>query len=281
MPCPCCTPPPSEYRRLFNRKIARHDARRYRRRGLPRTALGLVALAGDVSDASVLEVGGGIGNLTLELLEAGAARATNVELSGGYEETASALLSEHRLGDRVERHVADFVEEEGVVEPHDLVVLHRVVCCYPDADALVAAAASHTRRRLLLTYPRERALTRIGVRAVNLWLRLTGCGFRTYAHPVARIVAAAEGAGLALERRESRGAVWENALFARLGDGAGGKPTGMEPEHRGSDQEEVASERAADATEESRERRGADDVRIEDDEAAEERPPLGESETGL
>jgi len=190
-------------------------ARRYRRRGLPKTARGLVGLAGDVTGASVLEVGGGIGDLTLELLERGAGRATNVELSGGYEDAAAALLSEHHLGERVERHVADFVDEQGVVEPHDVVVLHRVVCCYPDADALVGAAAAHTRRRLLLTYPRERALTRLGVRAVNAWLRLTGCGFRTYLHPAARIAAAAEQAGLALESRAPRGPVWESASFAR------------------------------------------------------------------
>ena len=214
MPCPCCTPP-SEYRRFFNRRIARHDARRYRRRGLPRTARGLVGLAGDATGASVLEVGGGIGNLTLELLEAGAVRATNVELSGGYEESAAGLLAEHRLGDRVERHVADFVDEQGVVEPHDLVVLHRVVCCYPDADALVGAAAAHTGVRLLLTYPRERRLTRLGAALVNLWLRLTGCGFRTYVHPPAGIAAAAERAGLVAGAREPCGAFWENALFER------------------------------------------------------------------
>ena len=215
MSCPCCTPPPSEYRRLFNRRIARLDARRYRRRGLPRSARGLVALAGDVAGASVLDVGGGLGTLGLELLEAGAARATNVELSGGYEDAATALLAEHHLAENVERRVGDFVEEAGLVEPHDLVVMHRVVCCYPDADALVRRAAEHARGRLLLTYPRDRDLSRLGVRAVNLWLRLTGCGFRTYAHPVSRIVAAAGSAGLELESRAPQGAIWENAAFVR------------------------------------------------------------------
>jgi 2-polyprenyl-3-methyl-5-hydroxy-6-metoxy-1,4-benzoquinol methylase len=212
--CPCC-PPPSEYRRLFNRRIARLDARRYRRRGLPRSARGLAALAGDVTGATVLDVGGGIGTLGLELLEAGARRATNVELSGGYEDAAAALLAEHHLSGQVERRVGDFVEEAGLVEPHDLVLLHRVVCCYPDADSLVERAAEHTRGRLLLTYPRERLLTRLGVRALNLWLRLTGCGFRTYAHPVGQIVSAAERVGLTLVSRQPQGAIWENAAFVR------------------------------------------------------------------
>ncbi len=212
---PCCTPPSSEYRRLFGRRLARHEARRYRRRGLPRSGRGLVSLAGDPAGASVLDVGGGVGNLSLELLERGAAQATVVELSDGYEDAAAALLAEHHLGDRVERRVGDFVTESGVVEPHDLVVLHRVVCCYPDGPALVSAAARHARRGLLLTYPRERGLTRLGVRAVNLWLRLTRCGFRTYVHPAAAIEAAARHEGLRLTRRESQGLIWENAAFDR------------------------------------------------------------------
>lgn len=94
-------------------------------------------------------------------------------------------------------------------------MLHRVVCCYPDADALVGAAAARARRRLLLTYPRERLLTRLGARAVNLWLRLTGCGFRTFVHPPERIRAAAEREGLALEARTTRGPIWESASFVR------------------------------------------------------------------
>ncbi len=215
MSCPGCPPPPSEYRRFFNRRLAGREARRYRRRGLSETARGLVALAGELAGASVLEVGGGIGTLHLELLEAGAERATNVELSAGWEEAAASLLAEHRLGDRVERRVGDFAREAGVVEPHDVVVLHRVVCCYPDADALVGAAATHARRRLLLTYPRERPLIRLGSRAANLWLRLTGCGFRTFVHPVGRIVAAAEREGLVLESRERRGPIWESAALVR------------------------------------------------------------------
>ena len=207
----CCDP--IDYRRLFSRKSAARDLRRYRGRGLTGTSRELVRLAGDVHGVSVLDVGGGIGAIELELLDAGAERATNVELSGGYEDAARELIAERGLEGRVERRVGDFVATE--LEPHDVVVLHRVVCCYPDADALVGAAADHTRRTLLLTYPQERLWMRAGLRMINVWLRLTRCGFRTYVHPVARIVAAAEARGLRLERREQRGLLWESAVFVR------------------------------------------------------------------
>ena len=76
----CCAP--SEYRRFFNSRVAAKDARRYRRDGLSETARDLVRLAGDVRGESVLDIGGGIGALSLELLEVGAGRATSVEISG-------------------------------------------------------------------------------------------------------------------------------------------------------------------------------------------------------
>ena len=212
MGCPCCPPPSSEYRRFFGRKLAGHEARRYRRKGLPKTARGLVAAAGN---GSVLDIGGGVGAIALELVERGASRATVVELSDGYEQAARELLAEHHLRDRVQRRVGDFVTERDLVEPHDIVILHRVVCCYPDADALVSAAAGRTRERLLLTYPRIRLVNRLGFAAINLWLRLTRCGFRAFVHPFAAIEAAAEREGLTLETREEQDLFWENAGFVR------------------------------------------------------------------
>jgi magnesium-protoporphyrin O-methyltransferase len=207
----CCRP--EGYNRLFSARQAKLDASRYRKRGLGGTSRGLVELAGDVSGETVLEVGGGVGAIELELLAAGADRATNVELSGEYEEEATKLIAERGLTERVDRRVADFVAEP--VEPHDVVVMHRVVCCYPDVDLLVGVAAAHTRRRLLLTYPRERPWTRAGIRAINLFMRISGSDFRAFVHPVARMTAAAQREGLALERREPQGLIWENAAFER------------------------------------------------------------------
>jgi hypothetical protein len=202
----CCS---TDYRRFFSRKFAARDLKRYREQGLSETERDLVGLCGDVSGATVLEVGGGIGALQLELLDAGAAQATNVELSGGYEEAAAELFA----GRDVDRRVGDFVTED--VQPHDVVLMHRVVCCYPDADELVGAAAVRTQRVLALTMPQERRWIGWGLGAVNVWLRLRRCGFRTYQHPFARVEAAAERAGLHLEQRKRRGLVWESAAFVR------------------------------------------------------------------
>jgi len=209
----CCSQ--RDYARLFSRRTARRDAERYRSRGLRGTGAELVRFAGDVSGATVLDIGGGVGAIELELIAAGAARATNVELSAEYEDEAALLLDEQGVSGRVERRVGDFVVDAASIEPHDVVVMHRVVCCYPDVDALMGAAAEHARRRVVLTYPQERAWIRLAARVVNLGLRVSGSSFRVYVHPVQRMVAAAAGHGLELEGRTRHRFLWESASLVR------------------------------------------------------------------
>jgi 2-polyprenyl-3-methyl-5-hydroxy-6-metoxy-1,4-benzoquinol methylase len=200
---------------MFGPELARKDARRYRRKGLRGSGRTIVERAREagLGGAEVLEIGGGIGALAVELVEAGAARATSLEVSAGYEAAARELRREHGLEQRLELRIADVVEDE-TVGPADIVVMERVVCCYPDAAALVGAAATRARCRLVLSYPRYGWTTRALVRAINLVLRLRGLEFRTYAHSPATISAAAERAGLRPGRQES-GVVWRVAAFDR------------------------------------------------------------------
>ena len=208
----CCA---RDYEKVFGRKAAARDARRWRRRGLRGSARDVVELAGDVHGATVLEVGGGVGAIELELLAAGAERTTNVELSSAYETVAEELAAERGVADRMEHRVGDFVEEAAAIPAHDVVVMHRVVCCYPDVDALVEAGATHARTRLVLTYPQERRVLRAAIAAVDVVMRVSGSSFQAYLHPLARIAAAAT--GMELVERRRRGFVWETAVFATSG----------------------------------------------------------------
>jgi 16S rRNA G966 N2-methylase RsmD len=184
--------------RLFDEKFARRMAKRYRKRGLDRTARRMIAFleARGVEGASVLEVGGGVGEIQIELLERGAARAVNLELSAGYDEEAARLLDEHGLAGRAERHLHDIAEEPESVEPADVVVLHRVVCCYPDYERLLGAVAEHARRAVVFSYPPRNVLSRSWVAGVNLVLRIMRREYRTFAHPPRAMLAVLEQRGL-------------------------------------------------------------------------------------
>jgi 2-polyprenyl-3-methyl-5-hydroxy-6-metoxy-1,4-benzoquinol methylase len=209
----CCA---RGYEKFFGARTARRDARRYRRKGIDDTAQRLVdeVAARDVTGATVLEVGGGIGAIELELLRRGAASALIVELSHGYDEEAGTLAREAGVEQRIERRHGDFVESEARIDPADVVVMHRVVCCYPDPDLLVGAAARHARRLLMLSFPRDTWWLHIGFRLANAWCRLTG-GIEAFVHPPALIVRAAEESGLTLVLHERASRVWRVAVFER------------------------------------------------------------------
>jgi hypothetical protein len=215
----CCSP--TGYSTIFGAKTVERDARGYRRKGLAGSAGWLFqALIGEgVSDCSVLEVGGGIGSLQIELLEAGASHATNVEIIDSYEAVARSLIAEHGLEDRVERTVADYAQHPDQTPAADIVILHRVICCYPDPGTLTAAACSRTRDRVAITIPREAWWVKLGFRGMNAWLRLRRIAFRGYVHPQAQILEVAILHGFHTTRHD-RGLLWESFIFQHTSPGA-------------------------------------------------------------
>ena len=209
----CCSP--RGYDEFFTERIAERDARRYRERGLDPAGQRVVDYlrARGVDGATVLEVGGGVGALQLELLAAGAERAVNVELADSYEPHATALARDRGLEHRIERRVSDFVTAEDV-EAADVVILHKVVCCYPDHRTLVGAAAERARGVLVLTLPRDTWLNRAGFRALNVVQRIRRQAFRVFVHDPDAVLRVAIERGLR-RTRDARGFVWQFAALER------------------------------------------------------------------
>lgn len=210
----CCSR--QGYDDFFTEKIAIRDARSYRRRGLDGNARRIVGFAvrRGVRGATVLDVGGGNGTLGLELLKAGAEHAVTVELSSSYDATAAQLAREAGYEERTERRVMDFAGAAGELPGADTVVMHRVVCCYPEGEALVEAAAGRAGRLLAFSFPRRTWWTRAGAVLVNAMLRLRRMEYRSFVHPPARLIAAAERKGLRLAY-EHDGVLWRIAAFER------------------------------------------------------------------
>lgn len=209
----CCDPVP--YRRFFNSKEADRRLDRYRRRGLDARAEAIVTFLADrIEGLDVLEVGGGVGDLQVELLEAGATRSRNVELSDAYESAAAALADERGLADRMERRFGDFVELAADVDPADVVVLNRVVCCYPHMERMMTAAVTRTRRFLGIVVPRDRWWNRAAISVGNAYTSLRRCSFEAFVHPTEAIESVALGGGLAPAHR-SHDLVWQSTVYAR------------------------------------------------------------------
>lgn len=192
----CCSP--KGYRWIFSERAARAEAKRYRRKGLDATSRRIVSFlkSQGVEGRTVLEVGGGIGAIQIELLKAGAVSATSVELTPTYEEVAGELLKESGLSDRVERKVLDFAGEAGEVGSADIVILNRVICCYHNMPRLAGAAAGHTRQVLVMSYPKRTWWTVIGLGLANLVFRATRREFHIFLHPPKEIIGTSQQSGL-------------------------------------------------------------------------------------
>jgi hypothetical protein len=212
VPCSCSA---AERLDIFDEKAARRALRRYLANGLGGSdAVQIAAWAEErgLDGASVVEVGGGIGQIQADLLRRGAAAGRVVELVPEYEASASELAQAAAVADRSSFQLADLLAEPGSVEEADVVVLRRVVCCTPDGPELLAAAAGKARRTLLASYPRDRLLVRVAVRLENLAFAVLRKRFRTYAHPPEELERAVAREGLT-RTRVARSFAWETAQF--------------------------------------------------------------------
>src|SRR5262245_15777584 len=99
----CCVK--SGYERLLDERQARRDARPTRRRGRDPAARWIAGIARTqgIEGAAVLEPGGGVGALQIELLKNGAGRSAVVELSDRYDEEAGRLAREAGVEARMRR----------------------------------------------------------------------------------------------------------------------------------------------------------------------------------
>jgi 2-polyprenyl-3-methyl-5-hydroxy-6-metoxy-1,4-benzoquinol methylase len=200
----------------FNHKRAERDLRRYRRRGADATTRLMLAelRRWPLEGRRLLDVGGGIGVISRELADSRVASATIVEASPAYLEIACREVELKYESRPTQFVLGDFALIAGTLPDADVVTLDRVVCCYPDVEALLRAAATRTRQLLAFTYPRDRWYVRTLFVLVNFWLRLIGKEFRAFVHAPERMEAVLEAAGLVRANRHKT-LVWMIDLYRR------------------------------------------------------------------
>lgn len=165
-----------------------------------------------VAGASLLDIGGGIGVLGLELMVTGARQVVQVDASAAYLAAAQRQFGERGWSNRLQAVPGDFATLTQRVDPADIVTLHRVVCCYPDYERLLARASGCARATLALSYPRDRWYVRAIIALENLWRRIRQDGFRAFVHPPARLAMVLERSGLRRVARRGT-AVWVVDLY--------------------------------------------------------------------
>jgi SAM-dependent methyltransferase len=199
----------------FDLKKAEEDLRRYQRYGPdPSTRMLLAELRRwPLEGLGLLDLGGGIGVIAVELGGAGLASVALADASAGYLEAARRHLS-RRLRRR-QFFLGEFAETADSLPEADIVTLDRVVCCYPDVEGLLRGAAGRARSMVAFTYPLDVWYVRAGVVVENLWYRLRRDPFRAFVHSRERMASVLESAGFVRAARRRASLQWALDLYWR------------------------------------------------------------------
>lgn len=164
---------------------------------------------------TVLELGCGSGALLVGLLETGAVRGDGVDLSQGSLDAARRRAEEAGVADR-----STFTQDDGAqakLDAHDWVVMDRVICCYPDVDALLGNALPAAVRRVAFSVPTSRGWRGRANRviwAIEAKWEAMRKGCPGYVHSLDRIEGRLKTAGFKPLRSET-GWMWHVAVWER------------------------------------------------------------------
>ncbi len=210
----CCGPKPCESQ--FDRKLAARELKNYRAHGPEPTGRALIhLLRRALKDGStLLDIGGGIGAIQYDLLEAGVREVTAVDASTAYQQAARAEAERRGVSARILFRLGDFVTLAPEVAAADIVTLDRVVCCYPDMEPLVRLSAERCRRLYGLSYPRDRWPVRAVVGGGNAVRTLVRNPFRSFVHSPVEMDRLLTALGFKLQSKV-RTFAWEIVVYGR------------------------------------------------------------------
>jgi 2-polyprenyl-3-methyl-5-hydroxy-6-metoxy-1,4-benzoquinol methylase len=203
--------------RFYDEKRAASELRKYREKGPIASTQALIeALKAErVEGATLLDIGGGIGAIQHDLLDAGVMHATSVDASSPYLDAARAECERRGHDGGVTYLHGDFVDLADSVPSADIVTLDRVINVYPDWERLARLAAARAERLFGLVYPRDTRMVRLVIFAMNAMLRLQRQSVRAAIRPGDAIDRIARENGLVPHISRDVGPAWHVAVYRR------------------------------------------------------------------
>jgi SAM-dependent methyltransferase len=213
----CCDVADARIARHFDRRMRDSEATGELPRLFATSRLILAALRrAAATGPRVLELGCGSGALTVALVEAGAAHGHGMDLSPASVEVARRRSAGAGLDERLTFEMGDGAM--AVLEPHDWVILDRVLCCYRDLDRLLGNASWAARSRLAFSVPESRGWRGLLNRAIatleNVTNSFRGRPCPGFVHDIDRIDGFLSAAGFH-RVHEARTGLWRVAIVER------------------------------------------------------------------
>jgi len=212
----CCCPHSKSGGRLFS-FFARSYRRRFSKKGFEPSQQQLMQGIEEAGyqDATLLEVGSGVGYLHQVLLEQGAKSAVGIDLAPDMLKEAQDWADEKGLSDQVQYIQGDFIELLEQVDAADVTILDKVVCCYPHPELLVPHSVNKTKHVYALTYPRKRWFIQVAIEIMAFFLKLSGSDFRAYVHDPDDIEKWITEAGFS-KTYQNKTFIWQSQVFKKI-----------------------------------------------------------------
>jgi magnesium-protoporphyrin O-methyltransferase len=203
--------------KTFDESAAKAELEDYRANGPANETLMLLKflLECGVKDMTLLDIGGGVGAIQHELMQAGIARASHVDASSPYIEASKQEAKRKCYVERINYHQGDFVLLAPDIPAADIVTLDRVICCYHDMPSLVRLSSERARKFYALVFPRDAWPLRLGIRWINAFQRLRRDPMRFFVHRTADVEAIVRANGLT-KQYHRKTFFWQILVYERL-----------------------------------------------------------------
>ncbi len=201
---------------LFDDKTAQNELKAYQKKGPSKTTQMLVnALKSEgIAGMSLLDIGGGVGAIQHELLNAGAGSSLHVDASASYLEASKQEAKRLGHADNAGYAFGNFVDLAPEIQPADIVTLDRVICCYPDMPALVELSSTRAKSFYAVVYPRDTWWMKLGMAAINFGSWLLRKPYRFFVHPTTAVEAIVKNNGFnQLSRQKTF--IWQVVVYKR------------------------------------------------------------------
>ena len=169
---------------LFNLKTAKKQKKAFLKKGLSRVSQKLFEEVKPhiEEDSTMLDIGGGIGGLQWEFYKLGGKSSTQVDSSNAYLEVAKDLDYELGFENKSQRLFGDFTDVAPEVSKHSILVMDKVLCCYPNFDSLLQASLLRCEKVAAFSFPMGGSIARLFRAFGVLYMKAIGNSFRPYVH---------------------------------------------------------------------------------------------------
>lgn len=211
----CCSTDVIEAR--FDDHYVQKKLAKYRNKG-PKKTTSILArvIAEHIEEGmTLLDIGGGIGDLQHLLLSQGVSTSIHCEASSAFIEACTQEATAHGYADRITNIHGDFAVVSRKVPKADIVTLDRVICCYPNMPELVQASLDKAGSLYGIVIPSDGQLVKwVTSLYYNLRFLLQRNPFRVYVHPVGVIEELIQSSGYQRVFSKKSGS-WLIFLFAQ------------------------------------------------------------------